>query len=200
VGGLTREVSLAAILGLLLIPLTAYILWRTPFGLRWRAAGEQPAALQALGGSVHRTRWVAVLVGSGLAGFAGGYLALISQAYVENQTAGRGFIGLATLIFGNWMPSGVFLGSSLFGFSDAVGLGRPETFKALLFILAIVFVAIGLSRMFAGRRRGGLVPLPSELPTAAPYLVTLAVLVVAGTKMRPPAALGHLFPRKNSRA
>ncbi|MDN4640949.1 ABC transporter permease [Agreia sp. PsM10] len=215
VGGLTRDVSLAAIIGLLLIPATAYILWRTPFGLRWRAAGEQPAALQALGGSVHRTRWVAVLVGSGLAGFAGGYLALISQAYVENQTAGRGFIGLATLIFGNWMPSGVFLGSSLFGFSDAVGLGRPETFKALLFILAIVFVAIGLSRMFAGKRRGGLaplllgialvlvfvfVPLPSELPTAAPYLVTLAVLVVAGTTMRPPAALGHLFPRKNSRS
>jgi ABC-type uncharacterized transport system permease subunit len=95
-----------------------------------------------------------------------------------------------------------------------VGLGRPETFKALLFILAIVFVAIGLGRMFAGKRRGGLapivlgialvlvflfVPLPSELPTAAPYLVTLAVLVVAGTTMRPPAALGHLFPRKNSR-
>lgn len=272
VGGLTRDVSLAAIIGLLLIPLTAYILWRTPFGLRWRAAGEQPAALQALGGRVHRTRWIAVLTGSAMAGFAGGYLALISSGYVENQTAGRGFIGLATLIFGNWMPSGVFLGSALFGFSDAVGLGRPETFRALVFILAIVFVVIGLVRMWRGRRLsrtglaapagrglggfGGLggrgsgsssglasgtvdgvpssdvgvvagaalaarkafrsgiaplalgvalvlvflfVPLPAELPTAAPYLVTLAVLVVAGTTMRPPAALGALFPRKNKR-
>lgn len=238
-GGLTRDVSLAAVLGLLLIPLTAYILWRTPFGLRWRAAGEQPAALQALGGRVHRTRWIAVLTGSAMAGFAGGYLALISAGYVENQTAGRGFIGLATLIFGNWMPSGVFLGSGLFGFSDAVGLGRPETFRALVFILAVVFVAIGAVRMWRGRhavaaaRRPGdpgiatgvdlsartafrsgiaplvlgvlllvvfvFVPLPAELATAAPYLVTLAVLVVAGTKMRPPAALGALFPRKNVR-
>ncbi|TAJ49537.1 MAG: ABC transporter permease [Herbiconiux sp.] len=214
VGGLTHDVSLAAIVGLLLIPATAYLLWRTKFGLRWRAAGEQPAALQALGGKVHRTRYIAVLVGSGLAGFAGGYLALISQAYVENQTAGRGFIGLATLIFGNWMPSGVFLGSSLFGFSDAVGLGRPETFRALLFILAVVFLLLGLLRIRRGARTSGIaplalgaallvvflfVPLPSALATAAPYLVTLAVLVVAGTTMRPPAALGQLFPRKNSR-
>ncbi|MGA1837756.1 ABC transporter permease [Herbiconiux sp. 11R-BC] len=215
VGGLTHDVSLAAVIGLLLIPATAYVLWRTKFGLRWRAAGEQPAALQALGGRVHRTRYIAVLVGSGLAGFAGGYLALMSQAYVENQTAGRGFIGLATLIFGNWMPSGVFLGSSLFGFSDAVGLGRPETFRALLFILAVVFVIVGALRIWRGRRRSGIaplalggvlvlvflfVPLPTELATAAPYLVTLAVLVVAGTTMRPPAALGALFPRKNSRS
>jgi simple sugar transport system permease protein len=215
VGGLTRDVSLAAVLGLLLVPLTAYVLWRTPFGLRWRAAGERPAALQALGGNVHRTRYVAVLVGSGLAGFAGGYLALISQAYVENQTAGRGFIGLATLIFGNWMPSGVFFGASLFGFSDAVGLGRPPTFRALLLVLAVVFLVVGALRLRRGSPRAGLtpgvlgalllvvflvVPLPSELPTAAPYLVTLAVLVVAGTTMRPPAALGKLFPRTGSRS
>jgi simple sugar transport system permease protein len=215
VGGLTHDVSLAAVIGLLLIPATAYVLWRTKFGLRWRAAGEEPAALQALGGKVHRTRYIAVLVGSGLAGFAGGYLALISQAYVENQTAGRGFIGLATLIFGNWMPSGVFLGSSLFGFSDAVGLGRPETFRALLFILAVIFLVVGALRFWRGARRSGIaplalgavlvlvflfVPLPPELATAAPYLVTLAVLVVAGTTMRPPAALGHLFPRRTSRS
>ncbi|MGD8193135.1 ABC transporter permease [Herbiconiux sp. P18] len=219
VGGLTHDVSLAAVIGLLLIPATAYVLWRTRFGLRWRAAGEEPAALQALGGKVHRTRYIAVLTGSALAGFAGGYLALISQAYVENQTAGRGFIGLATLIFGNWMPSGVFLGSSLFGFSDAVGLGRPETFRALLFILAVIFLVVGALRLRPAARltspRGAIaplllgavlvlvflfVPLPPELATAAPYLVTLAVLVVAGTTMRPPAALGHLFPRKNSRS
>ncbi|MDQ0577558.1 ABC transporter permease [Agromyces albus] len=215
VGGLTRDVSITAVIGLLLIPATAYVLWRTPFGLRWRAAGERPAALQALGGDVHRTRWLAVLIGSGMAGFAGGYLVLISQGYVEHQTAGRGFIGLATLIFGNWMPSGVFLGSSLFGFSDAVGLGRPATFRALLFILAIVFVVVGMTRIMKGERRGGIaplvlgvvlvlvflfVPLPSGLATAAPYLVTLAVLVVAGVTMRPPAALGHVFPRKNARS
>lgn len=215
VGGLTRDVSLAAVLGLLVVPITAYVLWRTPFGLRWRAAGEQPAALQALGGRVHRTRWTAVMVGSGLAGFAGGYLVLISQAYVEHQTAGRGFIGLATLIFGNWMPSGVFFGASLFGFSDAVGLGRPETFRALLFVLAVVFLLLGARRAGRGARRAGLapavlgavllvvflvVPLPAALPSAAPYLVTLAVLVVAGTTMRPPAALGRLFPRSTVRS
>ncbi|MCU1405526.1 MAG: transporter permease [Glaciihabitans sp.] len=214
-GGLTRDVSLAAILGLLVIPLTAYVLWKTPFGLRLRAAGEQPAALQALGGSVHRTRYVSVLLGSGLAGFAGGYLTLISQGYIENQTAGRGFIGLATLIFGNWMPSGVFWGSSLFGFSDAVGLGRPETLRALVFILAVVFMIIGLQRILKRKVRAGLpalivgvvcllvfafVPLPAALSSATPYLVTLAVLVVAGTQMRPPAALGKLVPRRNKRS
>ncbi|WZH35988.1 MAG: ABC transporter permease [Microbacterium enclense] len=214
VGGLTRDVSLAAVIGLALIPLTAFVLWRTRFGLRMRASGEEPAALQSLGGHVHRTRYLAVLIGSGMAGFAGGYLVLISQGYVENQVAGRGFIGLATLIFGNWMPGGVFAGAALFGFSDAVGLGRPETFTAMLFVLGAVFVVIGGLRL---RRRQGLraglpsivlgvllllcglvLPLPSALATAAPYLVTLAVLVVAGTRMRPPRALGRFFPRRNS--
>jgi len=214
VGGLTRDVSVAAIIGLALIPLTALVLWRTRFGLRMRASGEEPAALQALGGHVHRTRYLAVLVGSGMAGFAGGYLVLISQGYVENQVAGRGFIGLATLIFGNWMPGGVFAGSALFGFSDAVGLGRPETFTAMLFVLGAVFLVLGGLRL---RRGAGIrsaapslilgvlllvsalfVPLPSALASAAPYLVTLAVLVVAGTRMRPPRALGQFFPRRNS--
>ena len=214
-GGLTRDVSVAAIIGLLLIPLTAWILWKSPFGLRWRAAGEKPAALQALGGSVHRTRWIAVLAGSAMAGFAGGYLVLISQGYVENQTGGRGFIGLATLLFGNWMPSGVFLGSALFGLSDAIGLGRPETLRALIFMLSIVFIALAAMRMMRGRTRAGVpsailgfvllgvflwAPLPTALSSAAPYLVTLAVLVVAGTVMRPPAALGSFVPRRNSKS
>ncbi|WP_187977526.1 ABC transporter permease [Mycetocola sp. JXN-3] len=217
-GGLTRDVSVAALIGLALIPITAWILWKTPFGLRWRSAGEEPLALQALGGSVHGTRWASVLAGSALAGFAGGYLTLISQGYIENQTAGTGFIGLATLIFGNWMPSGVFYGSALFGFSDAVGLGRPETLRALVFLLAIVFTLLGVRRLTrvgdARRVRAGLpslilgvillivfvlVPLPTELSSAAPYLVTLAVLVVAGSRMRPPAALGKLVARRTRR-
>ncbi|MBP1242114.1 ABC-type uncharacterized transport system permease subunit [Frigoribacterium sp. PvP120] len=219
VGGLTRDVSLAAVIGLLIIPVVAWVLWKTPFGLRWRAAGEEPAALQALGGSVHRTRWIAVLVGSGLAGFAGGYLTLISQGYIENQTAGRGFIGLATLIFGNWTPSGVFFGAALFGVSDAVGIGRPETLRALVLVLAVVFTALGLLRLrrtVPGRKlREGLpplvvgvvllvvfvaVPLPAAVSSATPYVVTLAVLVVAGTRMRPPAALGRLVPRRTRRS
>lgn len=215
VGGLTRDVSITVILALLLVPLTAWVLWRMPFGLRWRAAGEQPAALQALGGSVHATRWAAVMIGSGMAGFAGGYLALMSQGYVENQTAGRGFVGLATLLFGNWMPSGVFAGSALFGLSDAIGLGRPETLRALVFILAGVFLMLGISRMFAGRRQSAVaplvlgaalmtifiwIPLPAALSSATPYLVTLAVLIVAGTRMRPPAALGIVIPRRTSQS
>jgi simple sugar transport system permease protein len=108
----------------------------------------------------------------------------------------------------------VFAGSALFGFSDAVGLGRPETFTAMLFVLGAVFLVLGLLRL---RRGAGIrsatpslvlgvlllvaalfVPLPSALASAAPYLVTLAVLVVAGTRMRPPRALGRFFPRRNS--
>ncbi|MGZ0710584.1 ABC transporter permease (plasmid) [Coraliomargarita sp. W4R53] len=212
-GGLTRDVSLTAIIGLALIPLTSYILWRTKFGLRWRASGERPAALQALGGNVHAVRWAAVLAGSALAGFAGGYLVLMSQMYVENQVAGRGFVALATLIFGNWMPGGVFAGSALFGFSDAVGLGRPETLRALVFVVGGVFLAMAVQRIAQQRYRsaiapgvlGGLlivvfiwVPLPAAISSAAPYLVTLAVLVVAGSRMRPPAALGVAVGRGNS--
>ncbi len=212
-GGLTRDVSLAAIIGLALVPLTAYLLWRARFGLRWRAAGEQPAALQSLGGNVHAVRWIAVLAGSGLAGFAGGYLVLMSQMYVENQTAGRGFVALATLIFGNWMPGGVFAGSALFGLSDAVGLGRPETLRALVFIVAGVFLALAVQRAARRNWRSAIapavlgilllavfqwVPLPAAVSSATPYLVTLAVLAVAGTRMRPPAALGIALPRRSS--
>ncbi len=213
VGGLTRDVSLAAVLGLALVPLTAYILWRTRFGLRWRAAGEKPSALQALGGDVHAVRWASVLAGSAMAGFAGGYLVLTSQMYVENQVAGRGFVALATLIFGNWTPGGVFAGSALFGLSDAIGLGRPETMRALVYVLAGVFIALGLRRVLQGSRSAAIaplvlgavllavaiwVPLPGALSKATPYLVTLAVLVVAGRRMRPPAALGIVIPRRNS--
>ncbi|MBT0768459.1 ABC transporter permease [Kineosporia sp. J2-2] len=215
VGGLTRDVSLAALIGLALVPASAYLLWRTPFGLHWRAAGEEPAALTALGGHVQRTRWIAVCTGGALAGFAGGYLVLVSRAYVEGQTAGRGFIGLATLIFGNWTPSGLSAGAALFGLSDAVGLGRPETFRALLLVLGVVFAGLGVARLRSAGVRPALaplllgtavlvvvavVPLPAELPTAAPYLVTLAVLVVSGRTMRPPAALGRFVPRRTSRS
>lgn len=212
VGGLTRDVSSAAVLGLALVPLTAYILWRTRFGLRWRAAGEKPSALQALGGDVHAVRWISVLAGSAMAGFAGGYLVLASQMYVENQVAGRGFVALATLIFGNWTPGGVFAGSALFGLSDAIGLGRPETMRALVYVLAGVFLALGLRRLRHDAKKTAIapivlgilllavaiwVPLPSALSKATPYLVTLAVLVVAGRRMRPPAALGVVIPRRN---
>lgn len=213
VGGLTRDVSVAALIGLAMVPLTSYLLWKTRFGLRWRAAGERPAALQSLGGDVHAVRWAAVLTGSAMAGFAGGYLVLMSQMYVENQTAGRGFVALATLIFGNWMPGGVFAGSALFGFSDAVGLGRPETLRALVFVLGGVFLALAVQRLARRAARTAIapavlgallivvfvaVPLPAALASATPYLVTLAVLVVAGSRMRPPAALGAMISRRNS--
>ena len=89
---------------MLLIPATYLLLWRTAFGLRLRSCGENPAAADSLGVPVYRMKYIAVVISGALAGLGGVFLVFIAGIYRENQTNGRGFIGLAALIFGNWRP------------------------------------------------------------------------------------------------
>ena len=101
------------------------LLWHTKFGLRLRSVGEAPTAADSLGVPVYLMKWIGVLISGGLAGLAGAYLVLESAGrYKEGQTANRGFIGLAALIFGNWMPAGLAMGAGLFGFADAVAAAQ----------------------------------------------------------------------------
>lgn len=144
------------VLAFALVVVTWYVLFRTPFGLRLRAVGENPAAADAAGISVARVRYCAVLISGALAAVGGAYLS-IGQAslFTRNMTAGRGFIALAALIFGKWRPVQTMLACLLFGFAEAVsiqmqGVARiPVQFIQMIpYVLTIVVLAgfIGTSR------------------------------------------------------
>ena len=109
---LVSNLSMLVVLAFLLVLLTWWILWRTAFGLRLRSCGESPAAAESLGVKVLRYKFVAVLISGSLAGLAGGFLAMVASSnYRDGQTGGRGYIGLAAMIFGNWRPGGLLAGS-----------------------------------------------------------------------------------------
>jgi hypothetical protein len=105
----------------LLVPLSFFVLWRTAFGLRLRSVGENPVAADSLGVPVYRLKYAAVVASGAFAGLGGAAL-VVGSIYREGQTAGRGFIGLAAVIFGNWRPGGLAAGAGLFGYADALQL------------------------------------------------------------------------------
>lgn len=127
-------------------------LFYTRWGLRHRAVGEHPRAADTLGINVFRTRYMACLLGGMLAGFAGGYFTLGSVGrFDEVMTAGRGFIALAAMIFGNWMPFGAFGAGLLFGFADSLasklailGVKIPSQFLLMLPYVATMVVLAGV--------------------------------------------------------
>jgi len=215
-GGLTRGVSLPVVVGVALFPVTWWVLWRTPFGLRLRSVGEDPVAAESLGIDVYRMKTVAVTVSGALAGFGGAVLAILGAGvYREGQTAGRGFIGLAAMIFGNWRPGGLALGAGLFGFVDALRLSNLSALHALLLFAAIVLGVVGLLSLVRGRAWSGLLTLaaaggvfawwaltdqfPTEFVGFTPHLTTLLVLVFASQRLRPPAADGIVYRRGEGR-
>ncbi|MGZ4453785.1 MAG: ABC transporter permease, partial [Nocardioides sp.] len=121
VGALTRNLSLFTVFALLLIFGTGWLLWKTSFGLRLRSCGESPVAAESLGVNVYRYKFTAVVISGALAGLAGAFLAMVaSSGFQQGQTGGRGYIGLAAMIFGNWRPGGLLLGSTLFGYTQAM--------------------------------------------------------------------------------
>lgn len=153
---------------ILLIVLTVALFY-TRWGLRLRAVGEHPKAADTLGIQVNRTRYMAVLLGGTMAGFAGAYFILGSVGrFDEVLTAGRGFIALAAMIFGNWNPFGAFGAGLLFGFADSL----------------------------AGKLTILRVPIHNKFLEMAPYIVTMIVLAGIIGRGQPPAAGGQPYEKE----
>jgi len=145
------------VLAFAMVPAVWYVLYRTPFGLRLRAAGENPEATDTAGVSVARIRYAGVLLSGAFAALGGAYLAIgQSSLFTRNMTAGRGFIALAALIFGKWRPVQTMLACLLFGFAEAASIQmqgvipnvRVEYIQIIPYVLTIVVLAgfIGTSR------------------------------------------------------
>lgn len=209
VRGATNNLSWLTLLAILLVPFTWWLLWRTVFGLRVRSCGEYPTAAESLGVPVYRMRFAALAISGGMAGLAGAYLAIEAAGiYRQGQTQGRGFIGLAAMIFGNWRPGGAAAGAALFGFSDALRLREETAVHALLLFVSLALLAFA-AYLWAKRGRripatiagtvAGLVALwyftsdsvPGEFVQMTPYVVTLLVLAIATQRLRPPAFVGR---------
>jgi simple sugar transport system permease protein len=212
--GLITGVSPLTMLAVLFVIGSYLVLWRTRFGLRLRSCGENPSAAESLGVNVYLYKYVAVIMSGALAGVGGAALVLNpgNPGYLEGQTNGRGFIGLAAMIFGNWRPGGLLGGAALFGYADGLQLrSGGKTFLALIYgavlLLAVLVVWQLVRRRWfaaaAGIVAAGLLygiyysvdEVPSELTAYAPHLVTLVVLAVASQRLRMPAADGVVYRR-----
>ena len=144
-------------------------LYYTRWGLRTRSVGEHPKAADTLGINVFRTRYISVILGGFMAGFGGAYFTLGSVGrFDEVMTAGRGFIGLAAMIFGNWNPFGSFSAGLLFGFFDALA--------SKLSILKV--------------------PIPSEIMLMFPYIATMVILAGVVGRSQMPAADGQPYEKE----
>jgi ABC-type uncharacterized transport system permease subunit len=156
-------------IAILLIPLVWFILYRTPFGLNMRAAGENPEAADAAGISVFRTRFIALMISGGLMAAGGAFLSLAQLgSFIFGIIAGRGWVCIALIIFANWEPIRVLWGALLFGGVSALQL----------------------------RLQSAGVKLPYELFLALPYLVTILALALAKRSTIAPAALLKAYQRE----
>lgn len=155
------DINIASVLAFLLVPFCWYVLYKTPFGLRLRAVGENPAAADAAGVNVIKLRYVAVILSGILAAAGGAYLSIgQSSLFTRGMTAGRGFIALAALILAKWKPVPVLFACLFFGFTEALtiplanyklasGENIPVQFVQIIpYVLTIIVLAgfIGLSR------------------------------------------------------
>ena len=153
-----------------IVIISTYYLFKTAYGLRARAVGEHPKAAETLGISVLKTRFHHVIMGGMIAGFGGAWFTLGSVGrFDEGMTGGRGFIGLAAMIFGRWHPVGALFAALIFGFADSL--------QQKLAILRT--------------------PIPSEFLAMAPYLVTIIVVGGIVGNAKPPQAIGQAYVKEN---
>jgi general nucleoside transport system permease protein len=216
IGGSMRDIPWLAVLAYAFVPIIAFVLWRTRLGLRLRSSGENPGGAESLGVNVYRMRYLAVIASGSLAGIGGAMLVIENASiYRENQTGGRGFIGLAAMLFGSYRPVGTMGGSLLFGYVDGLQRRSPETVHAALLLigaLAIAGLAIGLVRHRTKLAiMSGLTAtvtlwywavsedVAGDLVFVAPYAVTLVVLAIKSQRVRPPAATGQPYRRGDDR-
>jgi ABC-type uncharacterized transport system permease subunit len=150
-------------LGIVILPLTGLLLYRTAFGLRLRAVGEHPQAALSVGVPVRRVRWLAVAISGAVAGLGGVYLALDQHQFTDGMTAGRGFIALAATIFGRWDPKRVAIACLLFAAAETLQI-RLQTAQLV----------------------------PSQFVEMIPYLLTIIALAGVVGRAVPPAALGKV--------
>ncbi|MGH2579968.1 MAG: ABC transporter permease [Actinomycetota bacterium] len=210
--GFMAELSILTVITLLLVPATYFFLWRSRLGLRMRSAGENPEAAESLGVPVYTMKYLGVLISGALAGLAGAFLVLEAAGiYREGQTGGRGFIGLAAMIFGNWRPTGVAAAAGLFGYADALNLRSAQAVHALLLFVAIALLGLAIWYLIRGRISACLLAgaigvlvfvwyavaedVPRQFIFITPYVATLLVLAVASQRLRPPAADGLPYRR-----
>lgn len=210
--GFVTQLSLFTVIAFALVPFSAWMLWKTRIGLRIRICGERPEAGESLGVNIYAHKYIGVIISGAMAGLAGGFIAMeLSNVFREGQTQGRGFIGLAALIFGNWRPAGVAVGSLLFGYPfvlalrDSEGLGT----HALLLVITIALTAMMIWSIKRENRTDAIIAgvlaastllwwlatdrAPSWLPNTMPYATVLLVLVFMSQNLRMPAADGQIY-------
>jgi simple sugar transport system permease protein len=167
-GPMLFENNIIIYLMILLVIAMHIMLFYTPWGLRTRAVGEHPKAADTLGVNVYLMRYVNVIIGGMIAGLGGAYFTIGSVGrFDEQMTSGKGFIGLAAMIFGKWNPFGAFTSSLIFGFADSL--------QVKLQILRV--------------------PIPSEFLLMAPYIVTMIILTGVVGRAIPPAADGQPYEK-----
>ncbi len=159
------------VMAFMAVPITWYVLYRTPFGLRLRAVGENPEAADAAGIHVARVRYAGVLLSGVLAAIGGAYLSIgQSSLFTRNMTSGRGFIALAALIFGKWRPVQTMVACLFFGLTEAITIRMQ-----------------GVVKLPSGE------DIPVQFIQMVPYVLTIVVLAGFIGHSRPPRALGRPY-------
>lgn len=150
------------------VPITYFVLFHTRFGLRLRMVGESPEAADSAGVSVEKIRYMAVLISGVLAALGGAYLAIGQNSFfTRNMTAGRGYIALAALIFGNWHPTKTLLACLFFGLTEALAI-----------------------------RMQGVINIPNQFIQMVPYIITMIVLAGFIGRVHPPKAIGQPYVKE----
>ncbi len=216
--GFVAEMSWFTLIGLLTVPLSGWLLWKTRVGLRMRICGENPNAGESLGVNIYGHKYLGVIISGGLSGLAGAFIVLeLAGLYRGGQTLGRGFIGLAALVFGNWRAIGVLAGSLVFSYPFGLSLvdfnaeSSGGATRALLLVIAIALAGVMVWAQRSGKRGDAILAglfaaialvwyLGTEtaaawLPNTMPYALVLIVLLFASQRLRGPRTAGLPYRR-----